>query len=236
MAGKQVSEVVTTLEESFKKTKEFCDTRGLLINASKTQFIILRAPGKRIENDVEIHVMDHSIQHIRTVKLLGVTIDRGLTFGPHISTIVEKCNSTLGMLAKAAPFLPTKLLKIAYMSLVRTNLEYASAVYASAANTHLKKLDVVQKIASRIISHAPSRAHSAPLIDALGLDSLQLRRNKHIVQIVNNCLSGNCHPALEEMFEADTVPNRVLMSNTGRIQMGKRKFSNFAADIYNSHT
>lgn len=235
-AAKLATEVVSTLEESFRVTKEFCDTKGILINATKTQFVIFRAPGKRVADDIEIHVMGHGIQHVRTVKLLGMTLDRGLTFGPHITGVVQKCNGLLGMLAKAAPYLPSKILKIAYFSLIRTNLEYASAVYASASITHLKKLDTLQKIASRIISHAPSRAHSAPLIEALGLQALNLRRNNHIAQIVSNCLTDNCHPALSDMFVTSTTSAAaVQINNEGRIQLGKRKFSNFAADIYNSH-
>ena len=228
--------MVSTLEESFKKTKEFCDARGILINATKTQFIIFRSPGKRIDDNIEIRIMDHNIQHIKTVKLLGFTLDRGLTFGPHISSIVEKCNGLLSVLAKASSFLPTELLKLAYVSLVRTNLEYSSAVYASAANSHLKRLDVVQKIASRIISHAPSKAHSAPLIEALGLQTLTSRRDKHIVQIVNNCINGNCHPAVKELFTYDHTSQELLVRNNSRIQIGKRKFSNFAINAFNSHS
>jgi hypothetical protein len=164
-----------------------------------------------------------------------MTLDRGLTFGPHISSVVEKCNGLLSVLAKSASFLPSDLLKLAYVALVRINLEYSSAVYASAANSHLNKLDIIQKIASRIISHAPRRAHSAPLIESLGLQSLLSRRNKHITQIVNKCLEDNCHPALKGMFSYDNTSHEFLTTKACRIQMGKKKFSYFAAEIHNSH-
>jgi hypothetical protein len=55
-------------------------------------------------------------------------------------------------------------------------MEYASSLLVPVAKSHLTKLDVIQRIASRIITGSPPQAHSAPLLAALGLESLQSRR------------------------------------------------------------
>jgi len=47
-------------------------------------------------------------------------------------------------LARATPYLPKQLLKLAYTALIRSYLEYCSSFYSSVAKTHLKKLDVRQ--------------------------------------------------------------------------------------------
>ena len=97
--------------------------------------------------------------------------------GDHIDTISKKCHGLLGMLRRAAPSLPQDLLRLTYTSLIRSHLEYARAVLAPAAKTHLLKLDIIQKMAARIICRAPPPdAHAAPLLTSLGL----AHRNKKL--------------------------------------------------------
>ena len=76
---------------------------------------------------------------------LWVTLDQHLTFRTQIDNVVSKCHGLLGTLARATPYLPKQLLKLAYTTLIRFHLEYCSSLYSSVAKTHLKKLDVIQK-------------------------------------------------------------------------------------------
>src|SRR2546425_13356785 len=62
----------------------------------------------------------------------------------HIDLVVRNRHGLLGMLRRAALYLPPALLTLAYTSLIRSYLEYNSATFATAAPTHLKKLDVTQ--------------------------------------------------------------------------------------------
>ena len=73
---------------------------------------------------------------------------------------------------------------MAYISLVRTHLEYCSALLQLAAKSHLKKLDIIQKKAAHIIYGVPRTAHAAPLLEALNLKALEDRRRAHISGLV----------------------------------------------------
>ena len=137
------------------------------------------------------------------------------------------------MLARSAPFLTTELLKISYSALIRSQLEYCSSIFASAAPSHLKKLDVIQKMASRIICRAPRNSHSEPLLERLQLDSLSKRRITHIVSIVDQILKGESHPGVSNMFHL-TDEGRADNDSICRLQVGNRRFSVFAKMLYNS--
>jgi hypothetical protein len=134
--------------------------------------------------------------------------------------IVKQCNDVLGMPARSAPYLPRELLRTAYVALVRSHLEFASAVFMSASRSQLKKLDTVQKIASRVICCVPRDAHSEPLLKALGLDSLELRRNAHAAQLVDAILTGNSHPALTRLFTRGGDGGMVMNLSVARTGMG----------------
>ena len=164
--------------------------------------------------------------------MVSLYIDGHLTFADHIRTTVQKCHGILGALRCAAPSLPKELLRLAYIALVRSHLEYCSGVLISMAMTHSGRLEVVQKIAARIICNAPRNAHSAPLLEELHLEPLLNRRIKHVCDIVSRCLDSRCHPALLDYF-CRGDDGSVSLSGMPATNNGKKRFQYTAAQLYN---
>ena len=169
---KDTDTVVNKLTETFQKTKQFCQSKQLEINAAKTQFIIFKSASKKIPDNVELQLDSCIIKAQPQVKLLGVTLDRHLTFKDHITNVVNTCNGLLGVLRRIAHFLPRRLSKMFFTAIIRSHLEYASSLLVPVAKVHLDKLDIVQRKAARIICQAPSDSHADPLLDELELQSL----------------------------------------------------------------
>ena len=231
-SGQNVETVSQRLVEGFDQIKEYCDAQELKINTGKTQFIIFLASGKKMPEDVSITLGGCSVKPTNNVKLLGVTLDRHLTFKDHIDLVVKKCHGLIGMLARAAPYLSRELLRLTYVALIRSQLEYCSAVFAPAAPSQLKKLDTIQRIAARVIAGVPRDTHSEPLLHELKLDPLDVRRKTHIISRVKAMVSGDCHPAMRDIFfqlEDGSVEN----SLQSRIGIGKKRFGVYARDLFN---
>ena len=116
-----------------------------------------------------------------SVKLLGITLNQHLTFKQHIDSISKKCYGILGALARASPcFLPT------YLEIYWNLCIHVLHLYVLAWNTpvlflhrhqktQLSKLEVIKKIASRIICGLARNAQSTPLLEALDLEALSAR-------------------------------------------------------------
>ena len=143
-----------------------------------------------------------------------------------------KRQGILGTLVRASPYLSRDLLKLAYTAFIRSRLEYCSAVFASASQSQLHKLDIIQKIAARVIFGAKRNAHYAPLVEALGLGSLDKRRMDHLVSLIKSIVTENCHPAILNMFTL--LPDgKVINDQRSRISIGNRRFSAFGLRKYN---
>jgi hypothetical protein len=218
---------------SYLEVKQFCESKGLTINASKTQFIIIKSSNKRLLAPGEITIDGHTISAQPTVKLLGVTIDRHLTFKDHVQGVTAKCRGLLSLLRRGAPVLPAILLRLAYIALIRSHLEFCSGLLLSIAKTHQLKLETVQKIAARIICNAPRDAHAAPLLERLSLESLLARRTTHACQLVSDCLRGHCHPALKNWFTLNGDGGVTQSTNVPKTAAGRKQFSFTAAALYN---
>ena len=135
------------------------------------------------------------------------------------------------MLSRASVILPTALLRTVYISLIRSHLESCSAVWSLAANSHLHKLDIIQKRASRIILNKPRDSHAEPLQKILKLENLETRRHRHIINIVLSCLQNEYNPALNDLFETSLEGNHLIYNKSYRINLGRRRFENFAGEL-----
>lgn len=86
-----------------------------------------------------------------SVKLLGVTFDRLLSFRDHLRSVTLRANQRIGLLRKAARVLDYEGRLATYKGFVRPLMEYAPLVWMGAASSHLLKLDKVQRRALHII-------------------------------------------------------------------------------------
>ena len=69
-------------------------------------------------------------------------------------------------------------LRTVYQGLIRAGMDYGSVVYGSAAQTHLRKLDVLQAKALRVCSGAVKSTPVPALQVAMGEMPLDLRRDQ----------------------------------------------------------
>src|SRR6267154_2594041 len=224
------------LQSAYSKVKYFCDNKNLLINVAKTQLVVFKSAYKHLPADFCITLGDSSILPSNTAKLLGVTLDHHFTMATHIDVVAKKCHGLLGVLRRAGSYLPTTLLTLIYTSIIRSYLEYNSATYATAAPSHLKKLDTIQKIASRIITNSPSLTHSAPLQLLLGLDTLDSRRSKHVANLVEKIISGRTHPFFIDFFQSCSASNNSASSADCSRNLVNKRFSRFGLRILNDKT
>ena len=94
-----------------------------------------------------------------------------------INKIPSKANSTLGFLQRSLEACPSKLRETAYFSLVRSSLEYSSAVWDPFRQKDIDKLEKNQRAAARFVTPDYRQTASVTsLIQNLGWTDLKTRR------------------------------------------------------------
>ena len=76
------------------------------------------------------------LESTNTAKYLGVTLSKELSWNEHINSITAKANRTLGFVKRNVKTKNEKVKELAYKSLVRPQVEYASPVWSP--NTLIK--------------------------------------------------------------------------------------------------
>ena len=68
------------------------------------------------------------LQRVTSDVYLGIRISEDLKWGPHISSVTKKANTTLGFIRRNLRRCPPACRNTAYLALVRPLLEYGAAV------------------------------------------------------------------------------------------------------------
>ena len=90
-----------------------------------------------------------TLANVSSIPHLGVRLGETLELETHINKITSKANSTLGFLRKNLKACPPKLRETAYFSLVRSSLEYSSAVWDPFRQKDIDKLEKNQKFVTQ---------------------------------------------------------------------------------------
>ena len=118
-----------------------------------------------------------SLSETEVEKDLGVLIDRQLNFHEHTSSAVKKANSFLGTIKRTFSCMDAVMIKKLFASLVRPWLEYGNCVRSSRFKTDIKKLEQVQRRATKLIPELKDKPYQERL-RALKLPSLYHRQKR----------------------------------------------------------
>jgi hypothetical protein len=104
--------------------------------------------------------------------LSGVTLDKRLTWSPHIDQVRKKTAQRMGMLG---PLLNRKSDisirngVLLYKELIRPMMDYACHAWRSAARTHVRRLQVLQPMCIRLATSAPWYVSNRQIHEDLGV-------------------------------------------------------------------
>ena len=160
---------VDSLQEIFNQelqsVTKWLKVNKLLINVSKTNFMIFTKKKCNLDN-ICVNMCDSRIKQVSSLKFLGIIVDNKLNWSNHINFISNKLSKNIGIMNRLN-CLPRSVLKLIYNTIVLPHLYYGITVWGNAHETYINRLQVLQKRAIRIISHASFLAHTQPLFSSL---------------------------------------------------------------------
>ena len=87
----------TIINEELCKINEWLNINKLLLNKSKTKYMVFRMPNKRIQA-LTLKIDDVYIDRVDEFNFLGLTLDTNLNWRKHTEKISNKCSKTIGVL------------------------------------------------------------------------------------------------------------------------------------------
>jgi hypothetical protein len=97
------------------------------------------------------------LEQVDSNPYFGLQISEDLKWSTHISNITKKANSTIGFLRRNLQRCPKECRKNAYISLVRSVLEYGAIIWDPYQKNDIEKLEKIQRRARFINKDYRSR-------------------------------------------------------------------------------
>jgi hypothetical protein len=148
--GDVLDELCSSVNQELDKIDKWLRCNKLSLNINKTSYMIIT---NKVDNvGLPLLIRDVNISITESAKFLGIIVDRRISFSNHIMHICQKVSKSCGILRKLSPYVPLKVLRLLYLSLVYPYLLYGVEVWGASAKTKLNRLYSLQNKCIRLVT------------------------------------------------------------------------------------
>ena len=185
---------------------------------------------------------DQTVSVSNKVRNLGVQMDSNLLMDQQISQIRQSCFFELRKISQLRPYLSKEVTNKLVCSFVLSRLDYCNSLLAGLPECKLKRLQLVQNHAARLVTKSRIRDHISPILHDLHWLPVQKRINYKISTIAYQCLHDPLYPEYLRDCVTPYVPSRSLRSSQQnllvkpkiKISYGERTLMYQSALVWNS--
>ena len=181
------------------------------------------------------------ITPVGVAKDLGIYIDQSLTYNDHVTKTASNCVHKLIQINRIKHLLDRKTLILLMNCFVFSKLLYCSTVWLNTSRSNIKKLQLVQNFAARIVLGLQKFDHISQGIRSLNWLSVCDRLYLNDAIMIFKCIHNLVPHYLAEkfIFRSQTNIRNTRQSNhlnilRCRLATGQRSFSYCGAKLWNN--
>ena len=192
-----ICEISRNINDELSCVQEWLNVNKLSLNVSKTKYMIFHHRQRKIDEFIpDIRINDSPIERVTDFNFLGLQIDQHLNWNAHIQKCSNKISRTLGVMNRLKRYLPTKILRVLYNSLVLPHLQYAILSWGSK----LSRLSKLEKRAIRVVTCSKFNARTESLFKSLNLLKLEDMLSVSVLKLYYRLCHGNLPAYVTNLF------------------------------------
>ena len=130
----------------------------------------------KIDQMPTIKLGDEILEFVENHKLLGIILNKKMSWENHIDFIYSSANKCVGLLQKISFLIPRKAKEKIYESFIKPIIEYGNIIYSNSTITKLNLLDKLHRRCAVICLNSYKLTETVKLYRELGWDTLEHRR------------------------------------------------------------
>ncbi|GBM46239.1 RNA-directed DNA polymerase from mobile element jockey [Araneus ventricosus] len=196
-SGEDMGFVEKKLQEAIDRINAWGKINGFVISSQKSVAIHF-CKRRGLHPDPKLKLNNQTIPFVSEVKFLGLILDKKLAFKSHVNHLKRKCTLSMNIVKILSSSWygaeSSSLLKI-YRALIRSKLDYGSAIYGSASKSTLRPLDTIHNQGLRLSVGAFRTSPILSLYVLCNEPSLELRRERLALNLFFKIKSDDSHPS-----------------------------------------
>ena len=186
------------LEREANKVILWFNANKLIINLTKTNCMMFS--NKRNIPQLNITLNNTVLEVKSETTFLGVVIDNKLSWKAHILHISGKISKSIAILRILRYSFPKNVLRMIYMSLIFSHINYCNLIWGSAKKTILEPLFKLQKKAVRLVNNSQYLDHSDPIFNSLKILTVHKVFKLNCLIFIYKCLKKDKFPDFKNRF------------------------------------
>jgi hypothetical protein len=180
-----------TLQDVIEYLSSWAQSNKMRFNVAKTKEIVFNFSRQNQTLPPRLVLGDNVVEQVTEAKILGVILRSDLKWNSHVSSIIKKANKRLYLLrlCKRAGVHTADLITI-YTSLIRSVLEYCSAVWHTSLPQYLH--DDIEKVQKRALTTIFGSADYNECLSRAKISTLFDRREQQCKKLFN-CMTNDTH-------------------------------------------
>ena len=206
--GRTYEQIQPILEADLAILCKYFHKWHLKISVSKTVCSIYHLANRFAKRELHIMMNGKKLKFEPLPVYLGVTLDRSLTFGPHLKNVANKISKRVNLIRKLAGTdwgASFTTLRTSVLALVYSAAEYAAPVWSHSC--HTKVVDTILNDAMRLISGTLKPTPTVMLPVLSGIPPAAIRRDQQVLKLAEK--ADNNDMSLVPRVEVDAPPQRI---------------------------
>ena len=172
----------------------------------------------------------HLLAEVESAKYLGIIITNELKWSDQLTAVANRGSSTLGFIKRNLKGCPFRLKEIAYITLVRSVLEYSAPIWDPHLAKDIQALERIQRRAARFVKSDYAHTSSVTsMLEELGWKNLAHRRRDLrlalLFKVVNDQIAVPVDSINLEHTDSRTRSSHGYTFRVQRAQTDELKFS-----------
>jgi len=244
LSRNDVTTAVANLHNGLAALHRWFSQNGLVINPDKSEVVLFATTQQTRISPLplkEVDVAGCSVPLSESVKILGVTLDRHLTFNTHVQNVCKSVHYHTRALRHIRSSLSTDMARTVACALVNSRLDYANSVLYGTTASNIAKLQRAQNALSRVVTYTRRTEHIRPVLQNLHWLPISYRIEYKVATLAYKVRTTGSPVYLNSLVR-DYTPTRELRSSSlqllatapARTATARRAFSQAAPSVWNS--
>ena len=104
----------------------------MCLNAKKTKFMLFNRT--KVDSTFHLNIDGVSLERVENFNFLGLLINEKLDWTPYLLTLSRKLSKTIGIMKRLKSFVPKPIMRIIYLSLFHSYLNYQILAWGAQAS------------------------------------------------------------------------------------------------------
>ena len=245
LSASEIDSKLTIIEECSKAVKQWFLENDLLLNADKSEVMLVSTAAqlRKMDHIRTVNSADAILPMSEKVKSLGVILDNQLKFGDHVNSVAKACNYHIWALRHIRHLLTTDIAQTLACSIVSSKLDYCNAVLYGSRAKYVAVLKRVQNNLARVVLQQPRHTPVEPLLQSLHWLPVIQRIEYKLTILTFKVKTTNTPDYLSRLLMESTSTTSMTLRSASRTMLrpkvtrtcyGVRAFSASAPEIWNA--